>query len=1122
MSESKRAKGMAEIAFSFQASLRAAVASPGPWLLLAALLAGIGLGWHGGRFTGALTGVTVALMSSAISFAQPLWSRHSEAGVRQRVIAAVGLVLIPTAAYLGGWQRGYVWALLTYFGLAVARKLAVSSALAWRLAAAVVPKVARSPKTLSKEQQMSVELGLVIPYTYLDILLDRCLVDPSILVVLDRCKAWTKDLERLHEELVRAGGGIWVRGRQVAAAAIADPVALEFVLRCIDIPSRGKVSALLEYFRSGKPLPIPPELDFDLEGERHVTEASSPSRPPSTGIPAESPGRRSSWAILTALRRGGPRAFLSRGWAELLHGSYREAMPQLEQSVALARARYEAVAAESNLIWIAMAPSVLYEYSLTLLYLGKGLEIIGDPEAAREMYHRTFKVLDKLRFHLFCGTAMLYYAESLISACLLGLGVCSFRADDLDRALQFIKAASLIAGDTYGYSDRALAVIFITQAEVERRMGNLDSANIEPSNVSLEAAGISLSYAREILRGKPSQLEAALAVIEARVEVDRKHLSVADDRLREAVDICSVDMNIVPSVRLAALSELALLQAEMAKHDEAHSAIVECFGVLERNCAAVFSFASEAHRAAYLGDAHAVLQTLVAAAAKAPRLEDRVRAVFDGVLRNKALGGEAIAFEREDVLKARPDLESIRARVLELGMWIAARELSRPWRRIQQSAQVLVWKREQERLQAQLVHELPTMSLFARLSSVDHHRCAQALPGSSALIEYLHVYGRERRYVAFVLVAGTDAIPQLIDLGPAATIESAIAAHHHVLELGLADTHPGREVAFTVRKAIFDPLEDALKGCRRLFVAPDGAIARLPLEVLPDGVTGHLIDSFIVSYLTCGRDAIRFGASPMSPSSPPVVIGDPDFDLASGGEPHLKRLRCGPDRFERLLGAHEEAVNVAKVLGVDPIIDSDALEGRLKHIIRGPQILHLATHGFFLQDPPETKLTSALNIDPDPTVPARLVYYENPVLRSGIALAGANRWILGEAMPPEAEDGIMTGADVAGLSLSGTELVVLSACQTGLGVVQIGEGIIGLSSAFLAAGAQTVVASLWQVKDLATGQLMVTFYEALREGTPRVEALTRSRRALKEILPNPATWGPFVCIGDPGPLALPR
>jgi CHAT domain-containing protein len=319
---------------------------------------------------------------------------------------------------------------------------------------------------------------------------------------------------------------------------------------------------------------------------------------------------------------------------------------------------------------------------------------------------------------------------------------------------------------------------------------------------------------------------------------------------------------------------------------------------------------------------------------------------------------------------------------------------------------------------------------------------------------------------------------------------------------------------------IFDPLENALRGCRRLFVAPDGAIARVPLEVLPDGATGHLIDSFIVSYLTCGRDAIRFGASPVSQASPPVVIGDPDFDLASSGEPPLKRRHRGPNRFERLIGAHEEAINVAEVLGVDPILGNDALEGRLKRIIRGPQILHFATHGFFLQDPPETKLTNALNIDP--TIPARLVYYENPVLRSGIALAGANRWILGEAMPSEAEDGIMTGADVAELSLSGTDLVVLSACQTGLGVVQIGEGIIGLSSAFLAAGARTIVASLWQVKELGTGQLMVTFYEELRGGTPCVEALTRSRRALKEISPNPATWGPFVCIGDPGPLALLR
>src|SRR5262249_17314833 len=138
--------------------------------------------------------------------------------------------------------------------------------------------------------------------------------------------------------------------------------------------------------------------------------------------------------------------------------------------------------------------------------------------------------------------------------------------------------------------------------------------------------------------------------------------------------------------------------------------------------------------------------------------------------------------------------------------------------------------------------------------------------------------------------------------------------------------------------------------------------------------------------------------------------------------------------------------------------------------------------------------------------------------RSGLALAGANTWLKGGKPPETAEDGLLTAEDVTGLDLLATEMVVLSACETGLGQVHVGEGVFGLRRAFVLAGAKTLVMSLWKVRDQQTQELMVDFYQRILKGEPRAEALRQAQLALKAQHPDPLYWGAFICQGDPGPL----
>jgi CHAT domain-containing protein len=143
---------------------------------------------------------------------------------------------------------------------------------------------------------------------------------------------------------------------------------------------------------------------------------------------------------------------------------------------------------------------------------------------------------------------------------------------------------------------------------------------------------------------------------------------------------------------------------------------------------------------------------------------------------------------------------------------------------------------------------------------------------------------------------------------------------------------------------------------------------------------------------------------------------------------------------------------------------------------------------------------------------------ENPLLRSGLALAGANTWLQRGSLSAEAEDGLLTAEDVTGLDLLDTQLVVLSACETGLGEVRVGEGVFGLRRAFVVAGAKTLVMSLWKVPDEQTHQLMVDFYQRVLSGQGVADALREAQLAMKARYADPYYWGAFICQGDPGPL----
>ena len=292
------------------------------------------------------------------------------------------------------------------------------------------------------------------------------------------------------------------------------------------------------------------------------------------------------------------------------------------------------------------------------------------------------------------------------------------------------------------------------------------------------------------------------------------------------------------------------------------------------------------------------------------------------------------------------------------------------------------------------------------------------------------------------------------------------------------------------------PLRPNLGDAKQILISPDGMLNLLPFGVLRDEQGRYLVQQKELTYLTSGRDLLRAAVTTPSRQAP-IVLADPDFGplvgsaIASTSENRRSAdISRGPMNFNPLPGtaAEAQALKVALRLKDDQVLTrGQATEAALKQV-KGPRILHLATHGFFLADQPADLDTLSARLPGHDRLQAPKG--ENPLLRSGLALAGANQLRSGN------DDGILTALEVAGLDLAGTELAVLSACDTGLGQVNNGEGVYGLRRALVLAGVRTQVASLWKVDDAATKDLMIDYYTRLSAGAGRSQALREAQLAM--------------------------
>lgn len=380
----------------------------------------------------------------------------------------------------------------------------------------------------------------------------------------------------------------------------------------------------------------------------------------------------------------------------------------------------------------------------------------------------------------------------------------------------------------------------------------------------------------------------------------------------------------------------------------------------------------------------------------------------------------------------------------------------------------------------------------AALAGVEPAAVRAALPARALLVEYLRWAKFEPRAQQpvgdryAVLLLGRRGTPRWVDLGAAEEIDAAVQA----LRQALHDNTPLAEAEQRLAQRVLTPIADALAGAKQVIVAPDGALNLLPFASLLEPL---LARDALVHQVASGAELIADG-QPEPATGAPVAIVDPDF--------------AGSD-LQALPGTREEGALLRR-LWPQAVVHAGA-DARAETLrgLQQPALLHIGTHGHFIAPAGDRPLVQHTPLVTEQGVfvvqsPSRSAR-DDAMWHGGLALAGGV---------------VVSAAELAQLDLRGSALVVLSACDTGLGSTGLAQEFAGLRRAFAIAGAHSQLTSLWAVEDDATALLMSEFYGALRAGRPRAAALRDAQAALRArpSWAHPFYWASFVLWGDAGPL----
>jgi len=619
------------------------------------------------------------------------------------------------------------------------------------------------------------------------------------------------------------------------------------------------------------------------------------------------------------------------------------------------------------------------------------------------------------------------------------------------------------------------------------------------------------------------------------------------------------------------LDNLAMYYAATGKHSKSHHLFYRAFSIKDKEKEDVFLLLSEKQKLKYVKDNEDGIHSFLSHSAT--HMQSDPSALTESLnawLRWKGVVMEAQGRYLDAVMSSdNPNIKKKFTELIAVKKEIARLQLSKPEKMPFEECKKSIEDLDKTKgtIEAELSRLSRDFSLEKIAGRADAQRLSRILDESSLYLDFARIetYDFKKnewakaRYLLFVMIppeqpalkiadpysffldtsfAATpkeEPVVKLIDLADAEEVDKHVRAYMKEMNRVKTDgVLPRADILSKEAKALYEivlkPAEQYLKGKKRLFISPDGNLNLIPFEVLITPKGKYLTESYPITYIAAGRDIMRFIDSSETKGES-LIMADPDYDMgAKEREKTVKDMGIIEAKTRGLLPKDIIELNFGRLADTKP--EADAIE---KTIINGfrlevknyqgkmaledvlfkavnPRILHLATHGYFLkaEEVKHDKLRGVsikFKGDSVQDMPANLGI-ENPMLRSGIVLAGVNT-----SIKEGRDDGMVSAEKILGLKLKGTDLVVLSACETGVGDVQNGEGVFGLKRAFILSGAKTVVMSLWSVPSAETTELMTEFYTLMSKGKSKAEALRRAKVSMMQKNANPFYWGAFIMVG---------
>jgi tetratricopeptide (TPR) repeat protein len=608
------------------------------------------------------------------------------------------------------------------------------------------------------------------------------------------------------------------------------------------------------------------------------------------------------------------------------------------------------------------------------------------------------------------------------------------------------------------------------------------------------------------------------------------------------------------------LINLAELYYGLGKPREAESYFEPAFKSLAVQFEEQFAYMSEKNRLEFLSTVSHIFPNYVSFAStyftQEPELAGRV---YDLLLWQKGLVAQSVAAQRARLINSgNIEALSLFDQLTAKRNRYAALSASPPHDLVQWRKNLSQVQQEANDLEEQLVRRSAVFAESKRLSRPSWLDVQKALGQTEAAIEIVHIADyqgknatKEGKYFALVLTAANNSGPRLIDLGDATALtETLREGYYKYIAASRGGAAPESQTTNSSAQAndslafyflFWKPLLSALGDAQRIYISTDGELNQVNLGLMHTPGGELLMEKYDVRLLNSTADLLQGVGAQTNQTA--VLFANPYFDIPEdeyrkalanigtqkqdfsassvpslagsgvlGGSVPLNQAETAILQA----GIEKELIPLLNKSGwvVEPHFENDALVEAVERV-QGPRLLHIGTHGDFLTDPAiKPPGLGEGNNSPPPVI-------SDPMLRSRLYFAGADHTLAHEPWPLDLSDGILTAYQASTLNLHGTELVVLSACDTGRGDVQDGEGVFGLRRALQEAGAESVLMTLWEVPAPQTQELLTNFYQHwIGEGMDKHEALQKAEEDEREKLrqdpdtgDSPYYWGAFILVG---------